>query len=580
MADKGNNVLIIILFCIFCVLVWSYISTERNMKGAGETSSVTDSAIVYENAWVVKLSGGEALIYKNGSFYELSVNSDADISDVLADIRVVDGWITHISVKNEVIEGKVLSVSEDSVEVEGHGKLDMSDDAALIKNYGELENINVTDVVVGYTTQDIIVDDGEICGVIMEEHVVADTIRVIIMTDNYGSYYHDEVIVSAKGGITLTGEGINRSFKAEESVKISADMFGKNDRIVVRSNAEKGRLKLNSVSRQCGNPEYRGILEFVKTDEGIMIINELSLEEYLYAVVPSEMPAGYGVEALKAQAVCARSYAYKQILAGKLGEYGAHVNDSSQYQVYNNIGEHDDAIKAVDATRGQIMTHDGEIVEAYYFSTSCGHTTDVAAVWGGADPGYIKGKLIDGAGVELMLDTEEKFAEFIKDKNYESYDMEYEWYRWEVKYSLNTINNLLKKAGLYDTVGNVERITVADRETGGIVNMLKVTGDKGSIMFEKEYTIRQFLCPEGLDIVRNDGTAVNNFMLLPSAYFTLEEMYEDGEMVGYHVYGGGFGHGVGMSQKGAKAMVDSGLLYDEVLKYFYNDVSIANCYYD
>lgn len=579
--DKGNRVLIIILLSVFCILMWSYISTEQENRISSETDTKAAEALVYENAWIVKLSEGKAMLYENGSFHEFKINSGADMSDVLADVTVIDGHITHIIIKDDAVEGKVLSVSENSMEIEGIGKVGLADNAAVIKNYGELENINVTDVVVGYTTQKIIVDNGEICGIIMDEPVVADTIRVMIMTDDYGSVYHDEVIISAENGFVLEGDGISRSFEAEEVLEVSADTFGTGDRLFVRnSDTEDGRLKLHSVSRQCGNPLYRGMFELVKTAEGIMIINELSLEEYLYAVVPGEMPASYGVEALKAQAVCARSYACRQILDNELGSLGAHVNDSSQYQVYNNMGEHVDAIKAVDETRGQVMTHEGEIVEAYYFSTSCGHTTDAAAVWGGADPGYIKGKLIDGTDVQLILDTEEKFAEFIKNKSFESYDMEYEWYRWEVKYSLNTINNLLKKAGLYDTVGNVEGITVASRETGGIVNMLKVSGDKGSVMLEKEYTIRQFLCPEGLNIVRNDGTTVNNFLLLPSAYFTIEEIYQDGEMSGYHVYGGGFGHGVGMSQKGAKAMVDAGFLYNEVLEYFYNDVSIANCYYD
>ena len=133
------------------------------------------------------------------------------------------------------------------MEVEGHGKLDMADDAALIKNYGELEDINVTDVVVGYTTQEIIVDDGEICGVIMDEPVVADSIRVIIMTDNYGSYYHDEVVVSSENGVVIEENGIGRSFEAGEPVKISTDMFGVNDRIVVKNNVEGGRIKLSMV---------------------------------------------------------------------------------------------------------------------------------------------------------------------------------------------------------------------------------------------------------------------------------------------------------------------------------------------
>ncbi len=578
MRGKGSLGLIIVLSSIFIFLMWSWISTENENQKETETVEKEQDVVLYENAWIVKMEAGEVLLYENGDFHNYKVNSDKSLGEILADVTVTGGKITHISIKDDVIEGKILAVSEDKLEVEGYGQVKVAENAAILKNYGELENVTIKDVVVGYTSQELIVGDGEICGIIMNEPVVIDNIRVMIMTNNYAGQYHDKVEISSEDGLIIESEEEEKEYARGEAVFIDDSTFGEEDRLFVRTVNEDGRIKLCSVKRQSGNPVYRGSFELVKTSEGIIVINEVSLEEYLYSVVPSEMPASYGVEALKAQAVCARSYAYKQILENKLGSYGAHVNDSSQYQVYNNIGEHANAIQAVDETRGQILTYEGEVVEAYYFSTSCGHTTD-AVIWGGNNLDYIKGKLIDGGDAELVLDTEEKFSEFIKNKNFESYDMEYEWYRWEVQFSIDTINRLLKKAGLYDKLGDVTNIEIIERGTGGIVNKLQVTGDKGSVIIEKEYTIRQFLCPYGLEIVRNDNTTVTNFSLLPSAYFTIEEIYEEG-VQGYHVYGGGFGHGVGMSQKGAKAMVGSGLLYDEVLAYFYNDVSISNCYYE
>lgn len=580
MGDKQSRRLIIVLSAVFIVLMYSWISTEWSRRNAEAAPKEAGETTLYENAWIVKLEKGKLLLYKDGGFLEFSVNSSGVLNDVLADVTVTDGLVTHISIKNDTIPGKVLSVSEDSMELEGYGRIPIASDAVVLKNYGELTCVEVKDVVVGYTSQKIIISEGEICGVIINEPVMADKIRVLIMTDNYAGTYHDSVVLSSDTGLVTEVSGIRTEYQAGEKVVFDADMFGDAERINVRPlPGEDGRLKLWSVERACGNPVYRGSFELVKDlDKGIMVINEVSLEEYLYAVVPSEMPAGYGVEALKAQAVCARSYAYKQILENKLGGCGAHVNDSSQFQVYNNIGEHDNAIRAVDETRGQILTYEGEVVEAYYFSTSCGHTTD-AAVWGGDNPGYIRGRLINGSDTGLILDTEEKFSEFIKNKSYESYDMQYEWYRWEILFSEASLNGLIKKAGLYDEVGSVEEVEVIERGSGGIVNKLKLTGSRGSVIIEKEYTIRQLFCPDGLDIVRNDGTVVNNFSLLPSAYFVIEEEGE-GANTGYRIFGGGFGHGVGMSQKGAKAMTDAGFMYDEVLAYFYNDISIADCYYE
>ena len=85
--------------------------------------------------------------------------------------------------------------------------------------------------------------------------------------------------------------------------------------------------------------------------------------------MPSEMPSFYPLEALKAQAVCARTYAWKQIKEKKLEAYGADVDDSVNYQVYNNIGREKNTTQAVKETKGRILSQHGEPIEAYYFST-------------------------------------------------------------------------------------------------------------------------------------------------------------------------------------------------------------------
>lgn len=123
---------------------------------------------------------------------------------------------------------------------------------------------------------------------------------------------------------------------------------------------------LNSVSRNGNNPEYRGTIELGLNDGKIVVINELSLEQYLYAVVPSEMPSSYGIEALKVQAVCARSYAVSHMNNGALSAYGAQVNDSTDYQVYNVTPENENSISAVKATYGQVLMYNGEIANTYF----------------------------------------------------------------------------------------------------------------------------------------------------------------------------------------------------------------------
>lgn len=119
-----------------------------------------------------------------------------------------------------------------------------------------------------------------------------------------------------------------------------------------------------------------GAVECYRVSEGIVLINELPLEEYLYAVVPSEMPASYPQEALKAQAVCARTYGYRYILHAGLPQLGAHVDDTTAYQVYHNIPENAASTTAVRETDGILLFYQGQPAQNYYYSTSCGVGTD------------------------------------------------------------------------------------------------------------------------------------------------------------------------------------------------------------
>ena len=201
----------------------------------------------------------------------------------------------------------------------------------------------------------------------------AGNIRVLLMTTDYQSYFHPRVTVLRDGKeIVCSFENMAAS---EEPVVIPAHENG---------------IQLTSIQRQCGNPVYQGSLEIQRTDQGFTVINELPLETYLEAVVPSEMPSGYQKEALKAQAVCARTYAWKQMQEGRLSKYGADVDDSVNYQVYQNIAPQQATSEAVRETEGKILCQNGKPVQAYYFSTSSG-VTSTDEIWGAEEPApYLK----------------------------------------------------------------------------------------------------------------------------------------------------------------------------------------------
>ena len=177
------------------------------------------------------------------------------------------------------------------------------------------------------------------------------SIRVLLKTDNYEKEIHEKIELSSASGQDLAvydGEteemidsGSFLSFTREEDTLFlnGEPLAALPKRLVIRTAEGDGAgIALDSVKRGYGTPVYEGALEVWPAEEGFYLVNELPFETYLKYVVPSEMPSGYEKEALKAQAVCARTYACKQLQSYDFPECRAHVDDSVSYQVYNNTG--------------------------------------------------------------------------------------------------------------------------------------------------------------------------------------------------------------------------------------------------
>ena len=216
------------------------------------------------------------------------------------------------------------------------------------------------------------------------------SIRVVLMTNDYKSYYHSEVSLEFQGAYQTEG-AIQKKFSSGEKMilKTGCQELANGSLTFLPENKEC-RVMLTSLKRGQGVPSYRGSLEIYEDEHGLHLVNELPLEEYLCGVVPSEMPASYPKEALKAQAVCARTYACVQLKSKKLEQLHGQVDDSVSYQVYQNIEESESASAAVEETKGEILLKDGNPIQAYYFSTSHGKTS-TDEVWETSSPSsYLK----------------------------------------------------------------------------------------------------------------------------------------------------------------------------------------------
>ena len=271
-----------------------------------------------------------------------------------------------------------------------------------------------------------------------------------------------------------------------------------------------------------GEDEYRGALVLRVENGRLLTINRLDMESYLYGVLPREVPASWPLDALKAQAVAARTYAFSQL--ERANDLPYDVESTVMSQVYGGLGaEQASTNEAVDATHGEIMRYGSQVVVAYFHSHSGGFTEDPANVW--------------GASLPYLVSREDPYSQTARNMDWST---KYEWAEFE-KPLLDAFPHL----------GRVRGLRILER-TGNRVKRLQVVGSSRSV----ELSGNRFRIL--LDPARLKSTA-----------FQVER---SGRSLVFE--GTGYGHGVGMSQWGAMAMAEEGYDYQRILSFYYSGVTM------
>lgn len=607
-VNRKNGKLIgtLVLFLLLCVaLFWkdrNKITDGIKQETAATPTPTPEGPVELSNVWLVEafgneikiLCGEEEIIYRSASPLQNAISS------CIVDLTVEKEVVTGLVVQRDTIEAKVLRIGQDFVELEGYGVLELEENSRVYRLYDEAAEVSWADVLVGYTTSDFVLADNKVSAALIQEPVEVTAIRVLIQTSSYGGYYHDKLECGSETGFYVSdGIGKTEWLEGGERVEITPELvkeFG--GRIYLGTEAEEGKLSLYNVKRAVGVPSYRGTIEVAVSSEKLLVVNELSLEEYLYGVLPSEMPESFGTEALKAQAVCARSYACNQLLANRYHAYGAHVDDSMNCQVYQNYGESAAAIEAVTATFGRVLSRDGKCITAYYFSCSYGHTSDSYDVWGDDVGTRFAGTVQATKSSTGNLAKTADFVQFL-DSAREWYDEESVWFRWSTVLGTELNEQILQRIkerqtavpdmilckvsqngdemrfeqGEAECFGMLQDIIVAERAGSGLVTKVILVGSEASYLIQKEYNIRYVLAPMNV-VYLQDGSTTSNMNLLPSGYFTVEKGAGF-----FSVRGGGHGHGAGMSQYGAKYLAANGKNFEEILRHYYRDTDITYLYH-
>ncbi len=348
-------------------------------------------------------------------------------------------------------------------------------------------------------------------------------IRVLISKNNNLRIRSDRSIP-----LTIEGKFFSRkkikglTLKNEKNRKILYFDKNKQKKYDLKSNQKFQVSSSDGRGIWVGQKRFAGKLNLFVLDSEILVVNVLGIEKYLNSVVGSEMPTKWPIEALKAQAIASRTYALKQ-----KGNNLFDIDSTQRNQVYNGLESRTyKTIRAVKSTRSLVLTYKNKLINALFHSSSGGMTENSQDVWKNKYP----------------------YLSSVKD-----FDRNNPKFRWQKKFSSNELINLFPK------IGGLKNIEILDITSTGRVRNLKLIGAYGSDQMS------------GVALRKRLGLK-SNFVRFK--FFEEKLNNNSPQNKGLIVFGQGSGHGVGMSQWGAKYLASRGQKAERILKHFYRGVQI------
>lgn len=530
----------------------------NGVQGFGETQKeegVKQNGTL-ANAYLVSCGDGHVVVCHEGQEYTLEGKLASDYTGV-CDIKVKDGKIRSVQAKTAEVTGKLDRYTDTVVQVSGYESFAYSGSLPVyvIKDGAFAGEKKLTDLIIGTSEIRLIVAEGEACAILAESGQGIENIRVLIK--NKSDIFYPNLYLTGDKSFEADG----KAKKAGAVVNVKKTMKKRKDGEEMRICAGEGFLSLCDSD---GNPVtdgYEGDFIVRKYEEGFVLVNEVPIETYLRYVTPSEMPTSFSYEALKAQAVCARTFAYKQMQGHVYAQYGANLDDSTSCQVYHAAQPSEVTDRAVLDTEGIVVTYEGELIDCYYYSTSPGCTEDLK-VWNASSPGYLKAKN-NTKEKDIDLSDSDDFHAFIS-KNPESYDSDSPYYRWTAELSA--------ESAVDEEYGRLKKIRINERSDSGYILSMTVVFEDGERTYDRENDIR-FALGDFVSLVKlSDGSVRKAPGSVPSACFEVAEQ-KDGTVV---LAGGGFGHGIGMSQYGADGLAEAGAGWQDIIHFYYEDVEIVS----
>ena len=328
----------------------------------------------------------------------------------------------------------------------------------------------------------------------------------------------------------------------------------------LRVTSDAGYLRVN-------DHYYAGSITFQPNAYGsYTVVNAVPLETYLRGVVPHEVGPGAPFAAMAAQAILARTYALKNLHRFQVDDYQLCAN--THCQVYKGLtGTHPRADEAIRQTSGLVLTYNGELVDAVYSSTNGGVSAAFEDVWDGDPRPYLRRQadIAHQPGKPLDLRQESSFQAFLAQREGFNEAGVSRLFRWEFSLSLEELNTQLRAGQDYlgipmPTWSSIAGMQILERSASGRVQVMQLD-------LQTAEGIRSIL-------LRKDQVRLA-FPRLYSTLFRIEPLKQGERLAGYRFIGGGFGHGVGLSQYGSYTLARQGFNAAQILAFYYPGTTLA-----
>ena len=516
---KYKKITAIILLIVMIALVLTGLIVRKLIKETNnrisqnwffEESIRTGQPILLTNAFILSNESGVLRFVYDYTTYEIDGTLEESYFGV-ANILVDGDDITKVSIKPDIIEDVLVSYTEDSIGLKTIGNVQRYSTVPVYKITDDgVSQVEWNSFIVGVSQIRCVMEQGHVTAILIEKEVVPNDVRVIIK--NKDTIYYPELYVKRVSNDLIL------------NIKAILDA---NNLSSFEISDEVGLMICDNTGQTIGNM-YEGTFRIESTLDGMVLVNVVPMETYVKYVLPSEMQTNFAHEALKAQAVCARTYAYSHMKNQTYARYGANLDDTTAFQVYNSFGRYPQTDAAVEETTGEVISCNGELIACYYYSTSPGVTNDMTS-WENNNPEYIT-----VCGTEALngwnLQDEEDFSAYMRE-DISSFDANSQFYRW--KAILNVEEEQENEYGL------LKEIRILERNTAGFVVSLELVYEEDVVLIKNENSIRTVLGKYLKELILNDESVRTNMTMLPSACFEIIEE-SDGKIV---LRGGGFGHG-------------------------------------